>query len=122
MSMIYYGSKGDEVKPKYQRYWQQADVLAGDFLFMRKYMPEDLAGKTVVTNTTTAENVEFLRARGVRQVITTTPRYEGRSFGTNVMEATLTAYAGKGRPLDSAELNALIDDLDLRPSVQNLNQ
>jgi hypothetical protein len=122
MSMIYYGSKGTEVKPKYQRYWQQADVLAGDFLFMRKYMPEDLTGKTVVTNTTTAENVEFLRARGVRQVITTTPRYEGRSFGTNVMEATLTAYSGKGRPLDSAELNALIDHLDLRPSVQNLNE
>jgi len=122
MSMIFYGSGGAESEPKYQRYWRWADLLAGDFLFMRKYLIEDLAGKTVVTNTTTAENVEFLRARGVRTVITTTPRYEGRSFGTNMMEAALTAYAGLGRPLTDAELNGLIDELDLRPSVQRLNE
>jgi hypothetical protein len=121
MSMIFYGSKGEQYKPKYQRYWQEADLFAGDFLFMRKYLPEDLRGKTIVTNTTTADNVELLRVRGVRQVITTTPRFEGRSFGTNVMEAMLTAYAGKGRHLSDDELNALIDELDLRPSVQCLN-
>lgn len=122
MSMIFYGSGGAEFEPKYQRYWQWADLLAGDFLFMRKYLPENLTGKTVVTNTTTADNVEFLRARSVRTVITTTPRYEGRSFGTNMMEAALTAYAGKGRPLSDAELNELIDKLDIRPSVQRLNE
>ncbi|MGD9099783.1 MAG: quinate 5-dehydrogenase [Anaerolineae bacterium] len=122
MSMIFYGSGGDEIKPKYGRYWAQADVVAGDFMFMRKHMPDDLTGKTIVTNTTTPDNVELLRQRGVYQVITTTPRYEGRSFGTNMMEAALTAYAGKGRPLDKAELNALIDELDLRPSVQRLNE
>jgi hypothetical protein len=81
-----------------------------------------VSGKTVITNTTTADNVELLRARGVRTMITTTPRFEGRSFGTNMMEAALTAYAGKGRPLSDAELNELIDDLDLRPSVQRLNE
>jgi len=80
-----------------------------------------LSGKTVITNTTTEENVEFLRERGVRLMITTTPRYDGRSFGTNMMEAALTAYAGVGRPLNDDELNALIDELDLRPSVQVLN-
>jgi hypothetical protein len=121
MSMLYYGSGGYEPQPKYTRYWQQADLIAGDFLFMRKTMPADLTGRTVITNTTTEENVDLLRARGVRQVITTTPRYQGRSFGTNMMEAALTAHAGKGRALSSSELNALIDDLDLRPSVQQLN-
>jgi hypothetical protein len=54
-------------------------------------------------------------------MITTTPRYEGRSFGTNMMEAALTAYAGLGRPLTHAELNKLIDELHLEPSVQKLN-
>jgi hypothetical protein len=122
LSMLYYGSKGEQFEPKYQRYWQEADLIASDFLFMRKYMPDDLTGKTIVTNTTTAENVELLQARGVRKVITTTPRYEGRSFGTNLTEATLTAYAGKGRPLSDAELNALIDELDLRPNVKRLNE
>ena len=118
MSMLFYGSGGAEAQPKYQRYWQEADLIAGDFLFMRKYLPDDLTGKTVITNTTTTENVELLQERGVRQVITTTPRFEGRSFGTNMMEAALTAYAGKGRTLSDDELNALIDELDLRPSVQ----
>ncbi len=121
MSMIFYGSSGAEREPKYLKFWQQSDLLAGDFLFMRKYVADDLGGKTVITNTTTEENVEFLRARGVKRVITTTPRYEGRSFGTNMMEAALTAYAGTGRPLTDAELNALIDELQLKPSVQELN-
>ncbi len=122
MSLLYYGSSGTEHEPKYQKFWLESDLLAGDFLFMRKYLPQDLRGKTVITNTTTQENVEFLRQRGVRLMITTTPRYEGRSFGTNMMEAALTAYAGKGRPLDDKELNGLIDELDLRPSILVLNK
>ena len=120
MSMLYYGSSGAEREPKYIRYWRESDLLAGDFLFMRKYVADDLTDKTVITNTTTLENLEFLKARGVHTVITTTPRYEGRSFGTNMMEAALTAFAGKGRPLTDGELNILIDDLDLRPTVTQL--
>ncbi len=122
MHMLFYGSGGAEHTPKYQRFFQESDLLAGDFLFMRKYMPEDLSGKVLITNTTTSENVALMRTRGVQQFITTTPRYDGRSFGTNMMEAALTAYADKSRPLTNAELNALIDELDLRPSVQNLAQ
>jgi hypothetical protein len=117
LSLLFYGSGGTEIEPKYERYWRAADLIAGDFLFIRKHMPRELTRKTIITNTTTAANLESLRERGVRQVITTTPRYEGRSFGTNMMEASLTAYAGKGRPLSDAELNALIDRLDLRPSL-----
>ncbi len=122
MSLLFYGSGGSEHEPKYERYFREADLIAGDFLFMRKYLPMDLSGKTVITNTTTESNIELLRERGVRQVITTTPRYEGRSFGTNMMEAMLTAFAGLGRVLTDDELNGLIDDLDLRPSVQRLNE
>jgi len=120
MSMLYYGSGGAEQEPKYTRFFEKSDLLAGDFLFMRKYMPLDLTGKTLITNTTTEENIEMLRDRGVKMVITTTPRYEGRSFGTNMMEAALTAYAGKGRALSDAELNALIDELELKPNVLRL--
>jgi hypothetical protein len=121
MSMLFYGSSGAEREPKYLKFWQDSDLLAGDFLFMRKYVADDLTGKTVITNTTTKANLEFLRERGVRTVITTTPRYEGRTFGTNMMEAALTAYAGKGRPLSDDELNDLIDELDLRPTTTQLN-
>ena len=117
MSMIFYGSDGAEHEPKYVKYFEESDLIAGDFLFMRKYMPKNLTGKTIVTNTTTEDNIALLKERGVKRVITTTPRYEGRSFGTNTTEAMLTAYAGKGRRLTDDELNELIDELGLKPTV-----
>jgi len=122
MSMLFYGSGGAEQQPKYVKYFEGSDLIAGDFLFMRKYMPERIDGKTVVTNTTTEENIELLKLRGVKTVITTTPRYEGRSFGTNMMEAALTAYAGKGRRLKDEELNGLIDELEFKPEVMKLSE
>ena len=121
MSMLFYGSDGAEHEPKYQKYWESCDLIAGDYLFMRKYMPERVDGKTIITNTTTDENIALFKARGVHKVITSTPRYDGRSFGTNMMEAALTAYAGLGRPLTDAELNTLIDELEIRPQVLILN-
>ena len=117
MSMLFYGSSGAEQEPKYVKYFEESDLLAGDFLFMRKYMPVRMDGKTVVTNTTTEENIKLLKSRGVKTVITTTPRYEGRSFGTNMMEAALTAYIGKGRNLTDDELNVLINKLEFKPTV-----
>ncbi len=117
MSMIFYGSDGAEHEPKYVKYFEESDLIAGDFLFMRKYMPKNLTGRTIVTNTTTEDNIALLKERGVKRVITTTPRYEGRSFGTNTTEAMLTAYAGKGRRLTDDELNELIDELGLKPTV-----
>ena len=117
MSMLFYGSDGAEKEPKYVKFFEDSDLVAGDFLFMRKYMPKRMDGKIVVTNTTTEENIELLRSCGVKTVITTTPRYEGRSFGTNMMEAALTAYAGKGRRLSDEELNELIDELGLKPPI-----
>lgn len=117
MSMIFYGSDGAEQEPKYTKYFEESDLIAGDFLFMRKYMPGDLSGKTILTNTTTEDNIALLKERGAKRVITTTPRFDGRSFGTNMNEAMLTAYAGKGRRLSDDELNALIDELGLKPTV-----
>jgi hypothetical protein len=117
MSMIFYASDGAEHEPKFVKYFEESDLIAGDFLFMRKYMPASLNGKTVVTNTTTEENIALLKERGIKTIITTTPRYDGRSFGTNMMEAALTAYAGKGRRLSDDELNDLINELDLRPAI-----
>jgi len=122
ISMLYpTGEKQDEITPKYGKYWDQAELIGGDFLYIRKHLPDDLSGKTIVTNTTTEADIVLLSERNLRWLITTTPRYEGRSFGTNLMEAALTAHAAKGRVLTDGELNALIDELDLRPSVQRLN-
>ncbi|MBN1316764.1 MAG: hypothetical protein JXA42_14895 [Anaerolineales bacterium] len=121
MSMLYPpGTQGEKHQPKGEKYWNAADLIAGDMHYIAKYAPSDLSGKVVVTNTTTDANLETLRARGVKTVVTTSPRFEGRSFGINAMEAALTAYAGFGRQLTMAELDGLIGEIGLRPSVIRL--
>jgi hypothetical protein len=62
----------------------------------------------------------LLKERGVETVITTTPRYDDDGLGTNMTEAMLTAYAGKGRNLTDVELNELIDELNLHSTVLRL--
>jgi len=64
--------------------------------------------------------VAFLRARGARYLITTTPRLSGRSFGTNVVEALLVALAG--RELGEADYLRYIDLLGLKPQVLDLEK
>lgn len=120
-SMLYpTGEKQRQNRPKFQQYYQWASVIAGDFNYIYRHMPPRLDGKVVVTNTTTAADVETLRKAGVRYLATTTPRLEGRTFGTNVMEACLVALAGLGRPLTDSEIEAMLQKLNLRPTVQAL--
>jgi hypothetical protein len=84
-------------------------------------MPDDMKGKIVVTNTTTPEDVELFRKCGVKYLITTTPVLEGRSFGTNMMEAALVAISGKNRPLTLPEYDELLAKLKFEPQLQELN-
>ena len=84
-------------------------------------MPDTLTGKVIVTNTTTPDDVEAFRKAGVKYLITTTPVLEGRSFGTNMMEAALVAASGKNRPLSFDELNEMLDKLGFEPQLQELN-
>lgn len=57
---------------------------------------------------------------GVKTGIITTPWHESCSFGTNIMEAALTAFSRHGRNLMEDELNALIDELELKPTFMEL--
>lgn len=115
------GEKQTATKPKFQKYYQWADVIAGDFHFIRRHMPDDLTGKTVITQTITKKDVDELKRRGVRLLVTSTPELNGRSFATNVIEALLIAVSGRGQELAPEEYLALIDELDLRPRIEQLN-
>jgi len=109
-------------EPKYPQYYEQAEIIAGDFHFMRQFMPARLDGKIVLTNTVTHANVEELGARGVKLLVTTTPEIAGRSFGTNVLEAALLALLGKAwSDVIPADYERLLHDLSLRPRVVELN-
>jgi len=109
-------------EPKYPHYYEQAEIIAGDFHFMRQFMPDRLDGKIVLTNTVTAGNVEDLAARGVEMLITSTPEIAGRSFGTNVLEAALLALLGKKwSEVVPADYERLLRELRLEPRVVRLS-
>ncbi len=108
-------------EPKYPQYYEEAEIIAGDFHFMRRFMPARLDRKVVLTNTVTGSDVEDLRMRGVATLITTTPDFAGRSFGTNVVEAVLVALLGKKWDEISADdYERLLHELQLRPRVVKL--
>jgi hypothetical protein len=115
------GEKQEKRTPKWGKYYDWATVIAGDCHYIKRFMPDDLTGKVIVTNTTTPEDMQAFRKAGVKYLVTTTPVLEGRSFGTNMMEAALVAISGKGRPLTWPELTEMIDKLCLEPQLQELN-
>lgn len=121
ISMLYpTGQNQDANVPKYKKWFNYGSVIAGDFQYIRRYMPQNLDGKIIISNTTTEADVDLLAERGAAYLITTTPRIGGRSFGTNMLEAALIAYSGQNRELTDAELMTLIKTLDLKPTVQKL--
>ena len=115
------GEKQEKRTPKWGKYYAWATVIAGDCHYIKRFMPDDLTGKVIVTNTTTPEDVEAFRKAGVKYLVTTTPVLDGRSFGTNMMEAALVAVSGKGRPLTWPELTEMLDTLGFEPQLQELN-
>ncbi|HHU64137.1 MAG TPA: quinate 5-dehydrogenase [Clostridiales bacterium] len=82
-------------KSIFHKYYYDADIIAGDFLYIKKHMPQRLNGKVIITNTVTLDDINTLKERGVRMLITSTPNIKGRSFGTNVIEAILISLLGK---------------------------
>lgn len=112
------GSKQETVTPKYAKYYEEADLIAGDFLYIKKYMPANLAGKIIVTNTVTSADLAELGKRGASLLVTSTPEIAGRSFGTNVMEALLVSFAGK-KPAELREQDYLdlLEKLKFEPRV-----
>ncbi len=125
-SMLYPTGEKQEhhrLNPKQSRWYKEADIVAGDWHYVIKWMPEDMRGKSVITNTTTEEDVADLKRRGISTLITTTPELEGRSFGTNVMEGVVVALLGK-RPeeITADDVNGMLDRLEFKPRITVLNE
>lgn len=115
------GNQQDVIIPKYSKYYYEADILAGDFNYIRRYLPKKLDGKIVVTNTTTREDMLLLKERGISKVITTTPDMGGRSFGTNVIEALIYTFINKPvGDITADDYYEVIGRLDLKPGVVDL--
>ncbi len=122
------GKEQESIVPKFEPFYRWAEVIAGDFLLIRKHLPAPyplspvpLSGKVVLTNTTTPEDVELLRSLGVSLLITTTPELNGRTFGTNVMEGVIIAHLQR-RPEELSREDYLraLKELNWKPTVRKL--
>jgi hypothetical protein len=109
--------KAPKSDPKLEAVYDWADIIAGDWQFVKKYMPADMSGKWVITNTTTPVDVDLCRERGVELLVTSTPRLSGRSFGTNVIEATMVALDGAAGELSPERYRELLDSVGFKPDV-----
>ncbi|MBI9051248.1 MAG: hypothetical protein JEZ00_17625 [Anaerolineaceae bacterium] len=121
------GEEQEKHEPKYISSYEWASVLSGDCHYITRYLPHNMHGKIVVTNTTTADDRELFKKAGIKHLITTTPMLDGRSFGTNMMEAALVALMDRKEAVDyhnSAEylrqLEYLIGEIGYEPEVQEL--
>ncbi len=119
------GEKQEKITPKYENWFRWADVIAGDYKIIGRFMPPPesgaLAGKTVITNTLTAQDVENLKTRGVKTLITSTREFDGRTFATNVLEGICITLAGK-RPEQMSPQDYLdtLKKMDWAPTVREM--
>jgi hypothetical protein len=120
------GEKQEKITPKHEKYFRWADVIAGDYKIIGRFMPPPesgaMAGKTVITNTLTSDDVENLKARGVKLLITSTKEFDGRTFATNVLEGIIITLAGK-RPEEMSPQDYLdtLRKMDWQPTVRQLS-
>lgn len=121
------GEKQEVRTPKFGKYFAWASLVAGDCHYITHYMPDDMRGKVIVTNTTTPADRDLLRSCGVKYLVTTTPVLEGRSFGTNMMEAAIIAALGRREAVDYAQsasylqlMAQMVEELEMSPVIQEL--
>lgn len=112
------GNKQDKKVVRHPEYFAENDIIAGDFHYIKKFMPERLPDKVVITNTVTESDRVMLKHAGVKMLITTTPCVNGRSFGTNVMEALLVALAGEKKALSAEQYLNLLEKYHIESSIE----
>ncbi len=114
------GKKQNQLKTSktYSKYYHRADIIAGDYHFIKKFLPDNIRGKVIITNSVTENDIQRLKDLKVNKLITTTPELKGRSFGTNVMEAVLVALADKPfTDLETEDYYRLLDKLNFKPRI-----
>jgi predicted amino acid dehydrogenase len=112
------GRRQDIRRPVYPNLFKNNDIIVGDYPLFRRYSPEDLSDKIIITDSLGNDDIRELTERGAEAVITTTPEIGGRSLATNILEAIFTAHLGYKR--DHADPPEMMPYEKLRDNYMNL--
>ncbi len=119
------GPEQDLRTPRGVKHFDQAHIIAGDYAYIRRFAPDNLKGKTVITNTLSSADVQDLKERGVESLITMTPPLsdEHPFAGANIIEAILVSFIDRPPEeiTDDDYLN-LVARGELEPRVTVLNK
>ena len=117
------GEKQEKSTPKFKWAFDEATVIAGDWHYIRRYAPNRLDGKTIITQSLRKQDIEWLGEAGALMAITTTPVIEGETFATNVMEAVLVTLLAKN-PLDIqvSEYLEVLKKLEWQPNLIDFSE
>lgn len=120
------GSKQEKSSPRYQSYFEWADIIAGDYHFVKRAIPSVesglLEGKALITNTLTPEDTRMLCERKLGMFVTCMPEQmksaDGRYYATNVFEGVLITLLDK-RPEDVSanDYDPLLEQINWKPTI-----
>ena len=111
-------NEGERSSGKTDKYFHEADIIAGDFHYIKRHLPSNTKGKILVTNTVTEDDVQWLKEKNIKTLITTTPDLSGRSFGCNVIEALAVAMIGKNPDdISGEDYLTFLNEIDFKPRV-----
>ncbi|GAB4216317.1 MAG: hypothetical protein OHK0022_57310 [Roseiflexaceae bacterium] len=113
------GKEGHD--PRAEGLFRWANVVAGDFAYIRRFAPHDLRGKLILTDDPSPEEIADLRERGVATLVTMTPPLcQERPFvAADVLEALAVAVMECGALPQEADLLEFIDATGWQPTIQH---
>jgi predicted amino acid dehydrogenase len=117
---------GHELRtPRGGRYSRQAEIIAGDYALIRRFAPDNLRGKVIITNDLAPADMEELRARGVESVVNIAlpPPSGSPPIGVDVMEAMLSTFMDRPpAKITRDDYLNLVARCELQPQITTLNE
>jgi hypothetical protein len=115
------GEKQEKRTPKFGWAFKDATIIAGDKHIIRRYAPDDLEGKTIITQSIRKDDIEWLRKSGVKRLITTTPEMGGETFATNVIEGVIvTLFGSDPKTMTPDDYLEMLKKLNWKPNTFTL--
>ena len=115
------GEKQEKRIPKYQNYYHSATVVTRGLSLHQAPHARRHARQGHSNQHHHYGGRRFVQAVRHKVSCNNYAVLDGRSFGTNMMEAAMVAISGKGRPLTAPEYEELITKLKFGPQLQELN-